>query len=192
MNKFLVIILAVLAIGMFLYLRYPHIFTPKKIPVKQETIPTSYSEDEKEEIIALFNKALADEWFAYYQYWIGAKVITGNLAQKAASELMEHAGEEYKHAGMLVERTMELGGTPLLNPKDWFAQDGCGFIEPTDPAVKIILEQNITGEQCAIKAYNHILEVIGTKDPVSTKMITSILNDEIKHEKDLKEILEQV
>jgi bacterioferritin len=192
MNKFLIIILAALAAGMFLYLRYPHIFTPKKIPVKQEAMPTSYSEEEKAEIIALFNKAFADEWLAYYQYWLGAKVIKGNLAQKAAKELMEHAGEEYKHAGMLTDRIMELGGLPLMHPKEWLEESGCGFTAPTDSAVKVILEQNIKGEQCAIKAYNHILEVIGTKDPTSTAMITSILNDEIKHEKDLTEILEQV
>ena len=28
-----------------------------------------------EEVITLLNKAFADEWLAYYQYWIGTKVI---------------------------------------------------------------------------------------------------------------------
>ena len=28
-------------------------------------------------LIGLLNKALADEWLAYYQYWVGAKVVRG-------------------------------------------------------------------------------------------------------------------
>ncbi len=45
------------------------------------------------EIIKLLNKALADEWLAYYQYWIGAQVIEGPMSSAVIVELMEHAGE---------------------------------------------------------------------------------------------------
>lgn len=31
--------------------------------------------DKKDKILELLNKALADEWYAHYQYWIGAKII---------------------------------------------------------------------------------------------------------------------
>jgi bacterioferritin len=30
-----------------------------------------------EELLTLLNKALADEWLAYYQYWIGQKLSRG-------------------------------------------------------------------------------------------------------------------
>jgi hypothetical protein len=30
-------------------------------------------------LLNLLNKALADEWLAYYQYWIGAKVVKGPM-----------------------------------------------------------------------------------------------------------------
>ena len=30
-------------------------------------------------LIEKLNKALADEWLAYYQYWIGAKVAAGPM-----------------------------------------------------------------------------------------------------------------
>jgi len=29
-----------------------------------------------DELIKLLNKALADEWLAYYKYWIGSKTIS--------------------------------------------------------------------------------------------------------------------
>ena len=28
-----------------------------------------------DELLRLLNKAYADEWLAYYQYWIGAKIV---------------------------------------------------------------------------------------------------------------------
>ncbi|NLA21799.1 MAG: ferritin, partial [Candidatus Marinimicrobia bacterium] len=30
-------------------------------------------------LIDLLNRAYADEWLAYYQYWVGAKVVKGPM-----------------------------------------------------------------------------------------------------------------
>jgi len=30
-------------------------------------------------VLELLNKAFADEWLAYYQYWIGSKVVQGPM-----------------------------------------------------------------------------------------------------------------
>ena len=73
-----------------------------------------------DELINLLNKALADEWLAYYQYWIGAKVVKGPMKDAVISELDLHATEELTHAQLLVTRIVQLGGTPLLTPEDWF------------------------------------------------------------------------
>lgn len=45
-----------------------------------------------DKLIDLLNKALADEWLAYYQYWIGAKVARGSMRGQVVFELEEHAG----------------------------------------------------------------------------------------------------
>jgi bacterioferritin (cytochrome b1) len=42
---------------------------------------------------------------------VGAQVIQGPARGAVAGELMEHAGEELGHAGMLVERIIQLGST---------------------------------------------------------------------------------
>jgi len=31
------------------------------------------------ELVELFNRAIADEWLAYYQYWVGALVVKGPM-----------------------------------------------------------------------------------------------------------------
>jgi bacterioferritin len=143
-------------------------------------------------LIKLLNKAFADEWLAYYQYWIGAKIAKGPMRGAVASELEEHAGEELKHAEMLTERIIQLGGTPILKPEDWYKMTNCGYETPEDPYVKSILEQNIEGEQCAIDVYKKLLETVKDKDPVTYNMILEILEDEVEHEEDLQALLEDM
>ena len=145
-----------------------------------------------EKILELLNKALADEWLAYYQYWIGAKVVKGELKEKVIEELEEHAGDELRHAGMLVDRILELGGTPILKPEDWYKMTNCGYDTPENPDVKPILEQNIKGEQCAIDAYTKLLEFVKDKDPITYFMVQEILKDEVEHEDDLETLLEDM
>ena len=145
-----------------------------------------------DKLIELLNKALADEWLAYYQYWIGAKVVTGPMRGEVVAELDQHAGDELRHAGMLVDRILQLGGTPILKPEDWYKMTNCGYDPPDDPSVKAVLGQNITGEQCAIGAYNTLAEMTRDKDPVTYTMAVGILGDEVEHEDDLQTILEDI
>ncbi|MCM8784466.1 MAG: ferritin [Candidatus Omnitrophica bacterium] len=140
-------------------------------------------------IVTLLNKALADEWLAYYQYWIGAKVACGQMRGAVVGELEQHAGEELKHAEMLVGRIIQLGGTPILKPEEWYKQTNCGYDAPENPSVKAILKQNIKGEQCAIEVYKRLSEVAKEKDVVTYHLALEIMEDEIEHEEDLEALL---
>lgn len=138
------------------------------------------------------NKAYADEWLAYYQYWVGAKIAKGPLRGAVASELEEHAGDELKHAGMLVERMIQLGGKPILKPEDWYKMTNCGYEAPEDPNVITLLKQNIKGEQCAIGVYKSLLDTVKDKDQITYNMVLEILEEEVEHEEDLQAILEDI
>jgi bacterioferritin len=146
-----------------------------------------------DELITLLNRALADEWLAYYQYWVGAKVAKGPMRPDVQKELEEHANEELEHAGMLAERIIVLGGTPLLSPDDWKKSTNCGYLVPNNPHVKKLLEQNVEGERCAIKFYSELLEKLKKgNDTISFHMIRKILSDEIEHEEDLENLLDDL
>ncbi|MCU0365721.1 MAG: ferritin [Bacteroidales bacterium] len=145
-----------------------------------------------DELINLLNKALADEWLAYYQYWIGAKVVKGPMKDAVIAELRLHATEELAHAELLSTRIIQLGGTPVLSPDQWMKITNCGYDVPSDPWVEEILKQNIKGEQCAIKTYNSLLDITRTGDPVSYNIILSILSDEVEHEEDLDALREDL
>lgn len=145
-----------------------------------------------EEIIKELNKALSDEWLAYYQYWLGEKLVKGKFRDQAAKELGEHAGDELKHAGMIADRIIQLGGTPVLKPEDWYKLSNCGYDAPENPDVIPVVKQNIKGEQCAIDVYQKLAEMLKDKDPVTYYMVLSILKDEIEHEDDLINLLEDI
>lgn len=145
-----------------------------------------------DELINLLNKALADEWLAYYQYWIGAKVVKGPMKDAVIAELDLHATEELSHAVLLTTRIIQLGGTPVLSPAEWMRITNCGYDAPTDPYVEKVLEQNIKGEQCAIKVYSHLLDLTREGDPVTYNIILTILSQEVEHEEDLDALREDL
>jgi len=144
------------------------------------------------ELIETLNKAYADEWLAYYQYWIGAKVAVGIPREAVVAELTQHAADELRHAGMLADRIIQLGGKPLLEPKEWYDKTGCGYDRPENPDVRVLLDQNIKGEQCAISTYKKIIDSTKDKDPVTYDMALKIIEDEIEHEEDLEAIKEDI
>ena len=144
------------------------------------------------QLLEMLNKAFADEWLAYYQYWVGARIACGRMRGIVAHELEEHADEELEHAEKLAERILQLGGTPLLNPAEWMKETNCGYEEPNNPNTAVLLEQNIKGEQCAIATYKKIIDFVRGKDDVTYFLIYDILKDEVEHEEDLEAILEDM
>ena len=143
-------------------------------------------------LVELLNKAFADEWLAYYQYWLGAKIVAGPMKDAVIAELLQHAADELRHADMVSNRIIQLGGTPVTTPKQWFDASNCGYDEPADPYVGKILEQNIKGEQCAISVYHALIEEVGMKDPVTYNIVVQILQDEVEHEEDLQSLQEDL
>jgi bacterioferritin len=145
-----------------------------------------------DKLINLLNKALSDEWLAYYQYWVGAKVVKGPMKDAVIAELTIHATEELAHAELLAARIIQLEGVPVLSPADWLKSSNCGFAKPEDPYVEEILKQNIKGEQCAIKIYSELLDITREADPVTYNMLLTILSQEVEHEEDLSALKEDL
>ena len=134
------------------------------------------------------NSAYCDEWLAYYQYWIGAKIAEGKMFHVIAQELAEHAGEELEHAEKLAKRIIELGGTPAIAPDLWLKDSTCGYLMPENPDAMHLLAQNIQSERCAIEVYERLLNIVAGKDPITEHLVREILEDELEHEQDLEDL----
>jgi bacterioferritin len=144
------------------------------------------------ELLRMLNAAYASEWLAYYQYWLGAKLIKGPMKDAVATELNLHASEELNHATLVAGRIIQLGGTPVTEPKRWFEESPCAYDAPDDPYVAVILSQNIAGEQCAIATYKQLMDATKDKDMVTYNMALTILEQEVEHEEDLQSLKEDL
>lgn len=147
---------------------------------------------DKSELLRMLNEALAEEWLAYYQYWIGARLMEGPMRSEIEPELLLHATQELGHAVLVVNRITQLGGTPLLNPSDWPKFSRCDYEEPSDPYIETILNQNLRGERCAIQRYKEISDFTNGKDHTTYQMAVTILNEETEHEQDIEDWLTDI
>jgi bacterioferritin len=144
------------------------------------------------EIIGLLQSALADEWLAHYQYWVGAKIAVGPLRPSIAAEFEEHAKQEHEHASKLADRIIQLGGALLLHPNQWLTKSSCGYQEPSVPHVIKLLEQNIQGEKMAIEAYLKMIAAAEKIDPITYFLAVDILKEEEEHKVDLQSLLDDI
>lgn len=140
-------------------------------------------------LLGMLNAALSEEWLAYYQYWIGARLMEGPMRSEVEPELLLHADQELNHAVLVVNRIIQLGGTPVVNPVDWTKLARCSYDEPTDHYIEVILEQNLKGERCAIQRYEEIANLTNGKDHSTHQMAVTILNEELEHENDIEDWL---
>jgi bacterioferritin len=68
----------------------------------------------------------------------------------------------------------------------------CGYEAPVDHYVEEVLNQNIKGEQCAIRVYSALLDTTREADPVTYNMVLTILSQEVEHEEDLSALKEDL
>ena len=144
-----------------------------------------------EELLEELNKALSDEWLAYLQYLNASKIVKGRMFQNVVSELEAIAAEELEHAGELIGRIIQLGGTPVVDPKLYYEKTNCGYEVPTEDVVQV-LKGAIKGEGCAIKVYNKIMKMTEGKDPVTYQLMLHIMQEEEDHEQRFEDILEVI
>lgn len=143
-------------------------------------------------LLSRLNAALAEEWLAYYQYWVGAQVVEGAMRGDIQREFLEHAREEYEHANKLAKRIMELDGTPILDPQLWAANATCKYLPPKEFDVVSLLKQNIASEKCAIYRYQDLADLTSGKDYTTCDLAKEILAEEEEHAQDLQDFARDI
>ncbi len=147
---------------------------------------------DQKELLTMLNEALAEEWLAYYQYWIGARLMEGPMRSEVEPELLLHADQELGHAVLVADRIIQLDGKPVINPSEWMKLAKCSYEEPSDPYIEEILKQNLSAERCAIRRYQQIADFCSGKDHSTYQMAVQILNEEIEHETDIEAWIEDL
>lgn len=145
-----------------------------------------------EHLLKILNEAYAEEWLAYYQYWIAAKIAFGLERTNIVGEFTEHAGEELKHADWLADRIIQLGGVPILNIEELNEVAHCKYITPKEFDVISLLHDNLEAERCAIGRYEGICDLTHGKDYETYRIAEKILKEEIAHEQELEDFLADI
>lgn len=143
-------------------------------------------------LLSQLNAALAEEWLAHYQYWIGAQVIEGIMRSSVQKEFEEHSKEEAKHAQWIAERIIQLEGVPVLDPTQWTALSRCKYDAPTNPDSVLLLNQNVKAERCAVIRYHEIAEYTHGIDHTTCDLAKRIMAEEEKHEQELQDFLQDI
>ena len=131
------------------------------------------SKVDHEELLKVLNMAFAEEWLAYYQYWVGAQVAVGPMRTSIVEEFMEHANEELKHA-------------------KWESIAQCRYDAPNEPYVMNLLKQNLVAERCAVARYQGICEMCFGKDYDTYRVSAKILKEELEHEQEMGDFIEDI
>ncbi len=147
---------------------------------------------EIKKVIEMLNAALSEEWLAFYQYWLGARLMEGPMRTAIEVELLKHAQEEFGHATLIADRIIQLEGIPVTSPQDWFKLSKCKYFPPTDLYIETILKENLHGERCAISTYQEISKYTDGLDFGTCRIAQQILSDELEHEQDIEDWLQDI
>ncbi|WP_455284474.1 ferritin-like domain-containing protein [[Eubacterium] cellulosolvens] len=157
-------------------------------------VSTEIADLNVKELVGELNRALADEWFAIYQYWYGSlapEQIMSPVVMEAIKKALE---DEKEHAEELASRILELEGLPIRNPNDWGKMAHCKYLEPPEDLtdLKRFLADALEGERCAMRAYNEIAKMTFGKDHVTYQLIAHILAEEAEHEEMFEDLLQNL
>jgi bacterioferritin len=144
-----------------------------------------------DDLIADLKKVYLDELLAFYSYWITAQVAEGFHGEELTEHFEKEAKDELRHAQKWAQRITELGGDPVIHPKEWEAHANGPWTAPRGDWTDAdgMVEDQIKAERSAIDAYNRLAQKTFGKDPVTYLLATEALADEVGHEEFLEGLL---
>ena len=141
-------------------------------------------------VIEVCNEALATEIVCVLRYKRHYYTASGIHSEPVASEFLEHAADEQRHADRLAERIAQLGGSPDFDPARLSARSHTEY--DASPDLVEMIKEDLVAERIAIASYTEIAQWIGDGDPTTRRLFEELLADEEDHADDLKSLLERL
>jgi bacterioferritin len=141
----------------------------------------------RDDVVQLLNDALATELTCVLRYRRHHFTAEGLASPKIAEEFMVHANEELAHADRLAERIVQLGGKPDFNPTGLADRSHAEYDDSAD--LNAMIKANLVAERVAVESYRQMIELIGSKDSTTRRLLEDILADEEKHADELSDWL---
>lgn len=133
-------------------------------------------------IVKLLNEALASEIACMLRYRRHFYIVSRDGDTALMGELLDRANEEQRHADLIAERIVQLGGEPDLSPLG-NCDRLCAYAE--DRSTADMVREELAAERIAIEAYEDILQMLGASDMVTRRLLEEILAEERVHAEEL-------
>lgn len=145
-----------------------------------------------DELLKLLVANAAAELTTFYYYTILRVNLIG-MDGEGLKEITEDARiEDRNHFEALVPRIYELGGKLPDDMNAFHDISACPPARlPENPTTQAIVEVLLKAEQCAVKGYTQICNMVAGKDHRTYELASAILNEEIEHEAWFAEFLGQ-
>ncbi|AOW15461.1 bacterioferritin [Hydrogenophaga crassostreae] len=142
----------------------------------------------RDDVVRLLNDALATELTCVLRYRRHHFTADGLASPKIAEEFLVHANEEMAHADRLAQRIVQLGGEPDFNPSSLSGRSHADY--DASKSLKDMIKANLVAERVAVESYRQMIDLIGTKDATTRRMLEDILADEEEHADELSDWLQ--
>lgn len=155
--------------------------------IEEGAVTVGYAAN-SDQVVKMLNDALATEIVCMLRYKRHYFMATGVHAESVAVEFLEHATQEEEHADAIAKRIVQLGGEPDFSPDTLTRRSHAEYV-PGKTLLDMIKE-DLVAERIAIDSYKEMIEVIGSDDPTTRRMIEWILAVEEEHADDLAGLLD--
>ena len=153
------------------------------------------TKSDKQEIIDMLCKILADELVSYYAYFAGAKNIRGVNWMDVKQEFEQHAKDELDHFESVFDRLYQLGY--YCKDKLDSIKENAGYywdVDTKDPKKAAEIAHKAEGK--AVEAYQNLLAFIAGQSPdkrdyATEKLAKEHLETEQDHEQDMERLMEE-
>lgn len=147
--------------------------------------------EDRERIIEMLNQGVAAELNDAYRYLLLSKYAEGIYSGEVAAFFARTAQGEWNHLQLLIDRILQLGGTPMESPAD---ATGASYTDysrpPEDPTdVRTMLEDSLRGERAAIRFWKALFDLTRETDPVTNELAREGIADEVGDEDELERLL---
>lgn len=136
------------------------------------------------DVVKLLNDALATELVCMLRYKRHHFTAAGLASSKIAQEFLVHARQESMHADRLARRIVQLNGLPDFSPESLTLRSHVPYdasLELTD-----MIRSNLMAERVAIECYSQMIDLVGTQDATTRRLLEDILGEEQAHAEELK------
>src|SRR5919206_1861938 len=157
--------------------------------IAQGAVTPGYHAD-RDVVVKLLNEALATEIICTLRYKRHYYMAKGIHAESVASEFLENAQEEQRHADQIAERITQLGGAPDFSPEGLATRSHAEYVE--GDTLEDMIKEDLVAERIAIDSYREVVNYLGQEDSTTRRMLEEILAKEEEHADDLARLLEGI